>query len=105
MIYTRVNDRPRRRAIYDIGDQLSRVSRALRHLDAHCIAPLSVSLTTLSALPTISVEPHPRLYSMFAGRIERHGYRQDGARRYEVYEALDRLAQVRICWQEVVWGM
>ena len=94
-----------RRTIHPLDGQLPRVARTLRWLDAHVIKHLSVNASILSAMPTISVEPHPRLYGLFDGRAERRGYRQEGARRYEVYEAVDVATRVRICWQEVVWGM
>ena len=103
MIYAHIAPRPRR-TIHPIDDQLPRVARSLRWLDAHGIKPLSVNLSTLSAVPTISVEPHPRLYGMFAGRAERRGYRQEGVKRYEVYEAVDITTRVRVYWQEVVCG-
>jgi hypothetical protein len=96
---------PQPRGRNSIDDQLPRVSQSLRWLDAHGIKPLSISASTLSAIPTISVEPSPRLYGLFDGRTERRGYRQEGARRYEVYEAVDDVARVLVIWQEVVCGM
>jgi hypothetical protein len=99
----RPGERPRPR--HACGDLLIRLDRALEYLAAHRIAPVSFNASTLGDLPIICVEPSDHLYEAFAGRHERKGYRQEGARRYEVHQAIDVVCQVRICWLEVVCAM
>lgn len=90
-----------RRPRYAIAEQMSRVNAAVRWLEAYGLHVEHTIASTLS-LPIVVVTAHPRAYVLFSGRYERKGYRQDGARRYEIWEALDRMNQVRVRWEEVV---
>jgi hypothetical protein len=94
--------RPPRPPRHACSDLLTRLDRALAYLAAHRIVPVSFNASTLGELPIICVEPSNHLYEAFAGWHERKGYRQEGARRYEVHQAIDVVCQVRICWLEVV---
>jgi len=85
----------------NFGEMLGRIERACVFLDDKRLSILSFSGSTLDS-PVVLVAAAPRVYALFSGRCERRGYCQDGALRYETWEAFDIINQVRVRWQEVV---
>lgn len=79
----------------------TRIERAGQWLAAAHLCVLGFVASTVSD-PVLIVAAHRDVWTLFAGRAERKGFKQDGALRYEVWEGLDRINQVRVRWQEVV---
>lgn len=52
--------------------------------------------------PYVIVSARPAVFSLFSGRKEFKGHRQDGAFRYKVWEGIDRINNVAVRWVEVV---
>ena len=84
-----------------LADLLVRIERASLWLTEKQLSVLSFSGSTLDT-PIVVVAGGPRTYAAFAGRRERTGYCQDGALRYETWEAFDVVNRVRVRWQEVI---
>ena len=83
-----------------LAELLERIERASQTLADKQLSVLSFSGSTLDT-PIIVVAAHPKAYAAFAGRYERTGFCQDGALRYETWEAFDVVNRVRVRWQEV----
>jgi hypothetical protein len=86
---------------YLLSDLQRRIEMSCQWLAGQKLTVLLFIGSTLS-LPIVVVAAHPRVYALFSGRCERKGFRQDGALRYEVWEAIDRINQVRVRWEEVI---
>ncbi len=84
-----------------LADALRRIERSSQWLGSAQLRVLAFSANTLHD-PVIIVASHPRVWSLFSGRAERTGYRQDGALRYEVWEGIDHINHVCIRWLEVM---
>lgn len=84
-----------------LADALSRIERAGQWLASKQVCVLAFIGSTLSD-PVMIVAAHRDVWALFSGRAERTGFKQEGALRYEVWEGLDRINQVRVRWQEVV---
>jgi len=83
------------------ADILQRIDRASQALAEKQLSVLSFSGSTLDT-PIIVVAAGPKTYAAFSGRYERTGFCQDGALRYETWEAFDVVNRVRVRWQEVI---
>ncbi len=92
--------RMRERLQVSLAELLERIERASQALADKQLSVLSFSGSTLDT-PIIVVAAHPKAYAAFAGRYERTGFCQDGALRYETWEAFDVVNRVRVRWQEV----
>ena len=93
--------RPPSRPRYNIGEQLHRAHAAALWLEAQGLEVQGFGGSTLD-LPTVMVKACARVYSTFPVRRSRPRYHQDGALRYETWEAIDRVHNVRVQWKEVV---
>ena len=83
-----------------LAELLERIDLACEWLAGKGLSILSFSGSTLDT-PIIVVAAHPRVYAALSGRYERTGFCQDGALRYETWEAFDVVNRVRVRWQEV----
>lgn len=83
-----------------LEEALQRVERTGEWLASKQLCVLGFACTTRSE-PVVIVAAHPDAWILFAGRYESKGHRRDGALRYEVWEGMDRINQVRVRWQEV----
>lgn len=90
------DDRPR----ISLAEALARIERTGRWLDSRQLCVLGFATSTRSD-PVVIVAAHPDAWILFAGRAYSKGHKLDGALRYEVWEGLDRINQVRVRWQEV----
>ena len=93
--------RMRERLQESLGDLLQRIEHASQALAEKQLSVLSFSSSTLDT-PIIVVAAGPKTYAAFSGRYERTGFCQDGALRYETWEAFDVVNRVRVRWQEVI---
>lgn len=84
-----------------LADALARIERAGAWLASKQLCVLGFTGSTLSS-PVMIIAAHPEAWILFSGRTDRLGFKQEGALRYEVWEGLDRINQVRVRWQEVV---
>lgn len=84
----------------NLAEVLLRIDMSCDWLAAQGLSILSFSCSTLDT-PIIVVAAHPKVYAALSGRFERTGFCQDGALRYETWEAFDVVNQVRVRWQEV----
>lgn len=83
-----------------LTEALARVERTGEWLASKQLYVLGFACATRSE-PVVIVAAHPDVWILFAGRYESKGHRRDGALRYEVWEGMDRINQVRVRWQEV----
>lgn len=79
----------------------ARIARTGLWLASKQLCVLGFASSTLSD-PVVIVAAHPDAWILFAGRAYSKGHTREGALRYEVWEGLDRINQVRVRWQEVV---
>lgn len=84
----------------NLAEVLLRIDMSCDWLAAQGLSILSFSCSTLGT-PIVVVAAHPKVYAALSGRFERTGFCQDGALRYETWEAFDVVNRVRVRWQEV----
>ncbi|MDR1710014.1 MAG: hypothetical protein LBS70_09890 [Candidatus Accumulibacter sp.] len=85
-----------------IPRQLDALLETMYRLEENGIELLGFTGGT-SLAPTITAAAHPMLYTLFKDTI-RKGYRQDGVRRREAWEARNPVNGVIVRWEEVVCG-
>lgn len=84
-----------------IDDALRRVTKCCAWLEKSGIYPESFGYSTLSR-PVVIVPAVPGVWTLFSGRVESKGQRQDGALRYEVFEGVDNHNMVDVRWERGV---
>lgn len=85
----------------DLNGVLERIERSCASLAEIGINVIGFT-KPLSRRPYVTVAAKPAVYMLFSGRYESLGHKQDGALRYEVWEARDTENDVDIRWVEVI---
>ncbi|SDI52325.1 hypothetical protein [Propionivibrio dicarboxylicus] len=103
VLYDFVSARERSRHLEKVksADALKRIERCDAWLNKNGVEVIGFR-QPLFGMPYVIVGARPAVFSLFSGRKEFKGHRQDGALRYKVWEGIDRVNNVSVRWVEVV---